>query len=124
MYGKMAEGYEVKGRIEMHLADEPFKMIKSGKKTVEIRLYDEKRQMIKVGDTVLFFRGDGKTEFIKATVVGLHCFNSFKDLFTSDLFPKTGSGNMTVDEAVESMYRYYTQEQEEKFGVIAIELKV
>ncbi len=110
--------------IEMHLADEPFELIKSGEKTVEIRLYDEKRKKIKVGDTLLFFRGDGKTEFIKATVVGLYTFNSFRELFASDMFSKTGSGILTVGGATESMYRYYTQEQEKKYGVLAIELKI
>ncbi len=44
--------------IEMHLADEPFEKIKSGEKTVEIRLYDEKRKAIKIGNGIVFYKGD------------------------------------------------------------------
>lgn len=38
----------------MKLHSTPFEMIKSGKKTFELRLYDEKRQKIKVGDEIIF----------------------------------------------------------------------
>jgi ASC-1-like (ASCH) protein len=39
---------------EMRLHDGPFKLIKAGSKTIELRLYDEKRQEIKVGDEIEF----------------------------------------------------------------------
>ena len=39
---------------EMKLHSSPFEMIKSGKKTIELRLYDEKRQLIKEGDIIIF----------------------------------------------------------------------
>lgn len=113
----------VKGAIEMHLADEPFEKMKSGEKTVEIRLYDEKRKKIKVGDTIMFYRACDCGEWITATVVSLHRFRNFRELFFSDLLPKTGCGDMTLDEAADSMYRYYTPEQEQEFGVLAIEVK-
>ena len=38
----------------MKLNPSPFKMIKEGNKTIELRLYDEKRKMISVGDTITF----------------------------------------------------------------------
>ena len=38
----------------MKLHPAPFEMIKSGKKTIELRLYDEKRRKIKVGDEIIF----------------------------------------------------------------------
>ncbi|MDE6442502.1 MAG: O-acetyl-ADP-ribose deacetylase [Clostridia bacterium] len=114
---------ELEGLTVMHLADEPFENIRSGQKTVEIRLYDEKRKKINVGDTIFFFRGQDNTEFIYAIVTALHHFDSFKALFSSHLFDKTGSGNMTVDEAVKSMYKYYSIEQEQKYGVLGIEIE-
>lgn len=36
----------------------------------------------------------------------------------------TGCGLMSVDEATQSMYKYYTQEQEKTFGVLGIEIKL
>ncbi len=113
----------VKGAIEMRLADEPFEKIKSGEKTVEIRLYDEKRKNIKVGDTVIFYRQEKSYEWITATVTNLYRFDNFKELFSSNLFSKTGCGDLTYEQAIQSMYRYYTKEQEKEFGVLAIEIK-
>lgn len=112
-----------KDAMEMRLADEPFEKIESGEKTVEIRLYDEKRKNIKVGDNIVFYRGDSRDEWIATTVLALHRFGSFAELFASEFFPKTGCGDMTPDNAAESMYRYYTREQEKEFGVLAIEVK-
>lgn len=108
--------------IEMRLADEPFEKIKSGEKTVEIRLYDEKRQKIKIGDTITFYSLHDSSESVTATVTALHRFNTFKELFSSELFSKTGCGNVTVDQATTSMYNYYTKEQELGYGVLGIEL--
>lgn len=114
----------IDGAIEMKLADEPFEKIKSGEKTVEIRLYDEKRRKIKVGDKIAFYRLTDNSDAIFTTVRALYRFNTFKELFLSDLFPKTGSGNLTVEQANDSMYKYYTKEQEQKFGVLGIEIEV
>ena len=38
----------------MNLNDTPYNMIKSGRKTIELRLYDEKRRMISIGDEIEF----------------------------------------------------------------------
>lgn len=110
--------------IQMRLADEPFDKIKSGEKTVEIRLYDEKRKQIKVGDKITFCRLSDKTDNICVTVKALHRFDTFKELFLSDLLSKTGCGNLTVDQATESMYKYYSKEQEKQYGVIGIEIQM
>ena len=40
--------------FSMKLNPKPYKMIKDGQKTVEMRLYDEKRQAISVGDIITF----------------------------------------------------------------------
>ena len=111
-----------KNTFEMHLADEHFEKIKSGEKTVEIRLFDEKRKNIKVGDCIVFCRGDGRDECVSTTVVALHRFKSFQELFSSELFHKIGFGDMTYEEAATIMYKYYTQSQEQKYGVLGIEI--
>ncbi len=112
-----------KDAIEMHLADEPFNKIKNGEKTIEIRLYDEKRQAITIGSDIIFYKGETIDEWITATVIGLYRFDSFNDIFQSNLFVKTGCNNMTPQVAAESMYNYYTKEQERQYGVLAIEIK-
>lgn len=110
--------------IEMRLAPEPFEQIKERSKTVEIRLYDEKRKNINVGDKIVFHCRSANTEAIIVTVTALDWFKTFRELFQSELFDRTGCGNMSVDEATEYMYNYYGKEQEEEFGVIAIGFQI
>ena len=54
--------------------------------------------------------------------MALRRFPTFRALFCSDLFPKTGFGAVTPEEAAQGMYRYYTKEQEQAFGVLGIEI--
>ena len=64
----------------MRLHKEPFELIKSGSKTIELRLNDEKRQLINVGDKITFEnRSDG--EKIQVKGLGLHKYPSFEELY-------------------------------------------
>lgn len=109
--------------IDMRLADEPFEKIWREEKTVEIRLNDEKRREINVGDKIFFHLLSKEDSIIIATVTALHRFDTFQQLFSSALFSKIGSGDMSADEAAQRMYQYYTAEQEQKYGVLGIEIK-
>lgn len=108
---------------KMHLADEPFDMIVSGKKTVEVRLNDEKRREISLGDIVIFYRKSHITDMCAVMVVGLRRYNNFLQLFSSERLADTGCTDMTAEQAAQSMYKYYTPDQEEMAGVLAIEIK-
>ena len=107
--------------FEMTLADEPFELVESGKKTVEVRLNDEKRKLVSVGDIIEFFRWSGSRS-VTAKVVALHRFGSFRELFASDLHSKTGFGDLSEADAADTMYKYYTKEQEKEYGVLGIEI--
>ncbi len=107
----------------MNLASEPFRLIESGQKTVEVRLYDEKRQAIKRDDKIVFYFCECVDNIITARVTGLKRFNTFIELMQSDLFERTGF-NWTPEQAAQSMYEYYTPEQEKKYGVLAIEIEL
>lgn len=108
---------------EMRLADESFDMIVSGKKTVEVRLNDEKRRQISVGDVIIFCRRSEKSDTYAANVVGLRHYKNFFELFSAESPAATGFENTTVAQAAQSMYQYYTAEQESGFGALAIQIK-
>ena len=108
----------------MHLNSEPYEQIKSGNKTVEVRLHDEKRKKIKVGDEIVFYKGEEGDEKTTVTVMGLRRFKSFEELFSSALRFKTGLSESSPSEAAERMRAYYPKEAEEKYGVLAIEIKI
>ena len=103
----------------MLLAEEPFNMIAAGQKTVEVRLYDEKRRKL----NVVFCRED-ESRFLIAKVTFLRRFATFEELYRSELATAAGMDKMAATEAAESMYEYYSREQEAHFGVLSIGLKV
>lgn len=106
----------------MKLQPSPFEMIKSGKKTIELRLYDEKRQLIKPGDAIIFINVSTGEE-MKKTVLKLHLFESFADLYNSLPLLKCGYTEDDVETADPSdMGLYYSREEQEIHGVVGIEL--
>lgn len=114
----------MKNMFDMRLADEPFEKIGREEKTIEIRLCDEKRKKIKEGDKIVFHQLSDESNIIITDVKALNRFNSFQELFSSDLLSKTGCGELSKESAVESMYKYYSKEQEREFGVLGIEISV
>jgi ASC-1-like (ASCH) protein len=95
-------------------------MIKDGQKTIELRLYDEKRQRVKVGDTIVFTNtATGKT--LSKTVVKLHKFDNFEELYRALPLLQCGYINENVDKAHPSdMEQYYSAEEQKKYGVVGI----
>lgn len=107
---------------EMKLRPEPFAKIKSGAKTIELRLYDEKRQKIRVGDLIIFTNTESG-EQIRATVKKLHRFDSFEALYKSLPLLKCGYTPEDINTAHPSdMENYYSVEEQQKYGVVGIEL--
>ena len=106
----------------MKLHSSPFEMIKSGEKTIELRLFDEKRQKVKVGDKIIFINTT-TGETLNTTVVKLHRFNSFDELYKSLPLLQCGFTSENVDKAIPSdMEQYYCVEEQNKYGVVGIEL--
>lgn len=109
---------------EMRLNPAPFRMIKSGEKTVELRLYDEKRRRIAVGDTITFTETD-TGDRLCVTVTALYVFPSFDELYRA--LPLTECGYTEADVKTASpddMLAYYSAEQQRKYGVVGIAVAV
>ena len=108
--------------FEMNLHDEPFKLIKSKSKTIEMRINDERRKDLKVGDEIIFTNRT-TLEKLKTKVIDLYYFNSFSELYKA--FDKKAIGYRDDEEANPSdMDLYYTKEQQEKYGVVAIKIEI
>ena len=109
---------------EMHLNERNFFKIKRGEKIFEARLFDEKRSMIKVGDVIRFHLRDAG-DFFDAGVVGLNKYDSFAEMFF-DLGPEVfGCSNDYCEENfVFNCRKFYSEEDEKRFGVLGIRLEV
>lgn len=109
---------------KMNLNPEPFEMIRSGQKTIELRLNDEKRQKIKVGDSIEFTQTE-TGEKLFAEVIAMHRFDSFAKLYQELPLMKCGYTEADIATAKpEDMNLYYTPEQQSKYGVLGVEITV
>lgn len=107
----------------MKLTPSPFNMICSGVKTIELRLYDSKRQKLKVGDKIVFINTDEPLKKIEVKVVDLYIFDSFKTLYNELPLSDCGYTKEDIDTASpDDMDKYYTKEEQEKYGVIGIKI--
>lgn len=108
---------------DMKLRPIPFKRIQDGQKSIELRLYDEKRRNVAIGDFIVLTQTESG-EKLKAKVVGLYRYGSFKELYAALPLKACGYLAEEVDDAsYQDMYAYYTEQEEEKFGVVGIELQ-
>ncbi len=97
--------------VTMRLHNEPFLKIMSGQKKVEVRLYDEKRRGIHTGDTLEFTSRSNPTQKLMKQVAAIHTFPTFEALFI--VYPAERT----------DVYQYYTKEDEQQYGAVAIEFE-
>lgn len=109
----------------MNLNPLPFKMIKEGQKTIELRLYDEKRKKISVGDTITFINTTDSNDKLYVKVIDLFIFNSFDELYKN--LPLLECGYTTEDIDTASPYdmeKYYSKEMQQQYGVVGIKISL
>lgn len=110
-------------RYEMRLNKEPFEQVLEGRKTIEVRLNDAKRKLISVGDEILFSNRDNSTQTIVKKVVDLRLYKSFSEMANNENCVLAGfSKGYTTQDVVDCYHTYYSPEEEQKFGVLVIEL--
>ena len=106
---------------EMKLNNGPFKNIKNGTKTIELRLNDEKRQLLKIKDLIEFTNRE-TLEQLLVEIENLYHYPSFEELYKH--FDKAAMGYKEDEEAnPKDMEEYYSKEEQEKYGVLGIEIK-
>ena len=104
---------------KMKLNESPFERIKNGTKTIEFRLFDEKRQKIKIGDEIEFSKLPDLQEKLIVKVLDLYREESFEELFK-----KIYKDEKIAKEYALSMNRFYSPEQERKYGVLGIKIEL
>ena len=67
--------------FQMKLYSKPFELIKSGRKTIEVRCYDEKRKLIKTGDYITFTNCENPDDKVDVIVEDIAIFKTFEDLY-------------------------------------------
>ena len=107
---------------KMKLNNEPFNKIKNRTKTIEIRLNDEKRQLLNINDNIEFTNTE-TSEKIVVTIKALHKYPNFEELYKN--FDKVSMGYKENEVAnYKDMEKYYSEEEQNKYGVLGIEVEV
>ena len=106
----------------MNLAEEPFALIKSGQKDIEMRLCSKGRENIKPDDQIIFTNIKSEEKVI-VKVISVSKYISFKELYKH--YDKTRLGyRQDEKENPDDMLIYYKQDDIDKYGVLAIEIKL
>jgi ASC-1-like (ASCH) protein len=106
----------------MNLWNDSFQSIKKKTKTIEMRLNDEKRQLLNIND-IIVIKNTRTNEEIKVKVISLKQSKNFDDLYQD--CNKIEIGYREDEEAnPDDMLAYYSKEQIEKYGALAIKVEV
>ena len=109
----------------LQLEPQAFAMLRSGRKTIDLRLYDETLQQLQTGDTIEYSCRGEKEDPIAVRVMALHFFDSFADLYASLPLLKCGyTKENLADASPTDMEREYSREAQQQYGVVGIEVKV
>lgn len=99
-----------------------FEKIKSGYKRMYLRLYDDLGKNIYKEDTITFVNEDTKEE-IETEVLYLHIYGTFEYLYND--YDKISLGYYKEEEcSYKDMLKIYSIEEQEKSGVMGIEIKL
>ena len=111
-------------RHSMNLNAEYFDLIKNGVKVFEGRLNDEKRKTMNVGDVITFFKEPERTENFEAVLIQRLEFKDFDQMAKVINKKDLGFEDKTKQEMLDVYHSFYTEEDEEKHGVVALKVVV
>ena len=106
----------------MRVQEKYFNLLKSGRKTIELRLFDEKRQKIKIGDIIEFSNAANAKDTFFAQVINLHKAPDFISLCSKISIRKIGFSSQ--DELLKTLEEFYPSQRQKEFGVIGIEIQI
>ncbi len=107
---------------EFKLQPKYYNFILKGTKRIELRLYDEKRQNIKLGDTIKFLKEPELNEFFDAKVIGLIRYNSFEELINDFDINILADISVSKKELINELNKFYTKDDQKKYGVFGIRI--
>jgi len=108
------------GEFIINIKQPWFNLITAKKKIVEGRLNKGFFANLKINDTIIFTHKKLKTKMI---IKSINKYNNFKEMIEEEGLSNVMPGIKSIDEAVGLYRQYYTQDDEKKYGVLAINLK-
>lgn len=103
----------------MHLQDDLFTKLTSGRKTIEIRVNDPKRQKVNVGDEIVFIHAEDAHRTVNTLVHNRQDFKNFQDLLATIPLSAIGYAKAEKNQLLEGLASFYAPDEEASFGVVA-----
>ena len=104
---------------KIRILEESFYLIKNKKKTIEGRLYKGFFQTLKIDDD-LYIECVKTREIIKVRIKNILKYNSFINMFNEINIKDICPTENTIERAIERYRKFYSLEQELKYGIIVI----
>ena len=106
-----------------HLSEPWFSLIKIGAKKCEGRLHKGDFALMKKDDYILFENSDfGFLRSFRCKIISIHNYDSFKSYLEGETLEKCIPGIDTIEQGVEIYHKYYDEEEEAKYKIVAIRL--
>lgn len=112
-----------KHQIMFHVSEPWFSLISTGLKTVEGRKNKGKFKDMKVGDVIVWTNDDFGERYYKTKVVRKTEYKTFYDYLQAEGLDKCLPSIPTIEQGLSVYFKYYTKEDEARYGVVAIELE-
>jgi ASC-1-like (ASCH) protein len=101
-----------------------FTLISLGLKKVEGRKNKGVFKEVKIGDTIKWTNYDFKPRSCKTKVIGKNNYNTFEEYLRKEGLQKCLPGIPSMEHGLSVYFKYYSREDEEKYGVTSILLEL
>lgn len=109
---------------KMGLQEKYYNNMKYGSKKIEMRINDEKRRNLKIGDTIYFMLEPERAKQLETRIIGLTVYKDFDDALNNIPIESLSDKNDSKEEYLNDLNKFYSKEEQEKYGVLAIEIEV
>ena len=107
----------------IHLDADVFETVDKGFKNVEGRVNDEKRRKLSIGDKLIFLKRPDEVEKVEAIVEDLIYYKDFNEMIKDYSMKEIYLEDYSKDYYIDLIKRFYTDEEINKYGVVAIKFK-
>jgi len=106
------------------LSEPWFTLISLGLKTIEGRINNGRFKNMNVGDIVEWTNDNFKPRSVMTRITRKAEYSTFSDYLETEGLEKCLPGMTDLESGLSVYYKYFTKEDEEKFGVVVIEIEL
>jgi len=107
-----------------NLSEPWFTLISLGLKTIEGRKNKGRFKEMQIGDIITWTNNDFLYREIKTRITGKASYTTFEEYLNNEGLDKCLPGISNMETGLSVYFKYFTKEDEQKHGVIAIKLEI